>query len=70
MPIFAPNWIFSRFTTGIFGGVRILLVGQCIHTVIEYKYKKVYLVHVTTINLLHPIKEKSQENEPLIRHTE
>ena len=28
MPIFAPNWIFSRFTTWIFGGVRILLVGQ------------------------------------------
>ena len=25
MPIFAPNWIFSRFTTWIFGGVRILL---------------------------------------------
>ena len=31
MPIFAPNWIFSRFTTWIFGGVRILLVGQCIY---------------------------------------
>ena len=30
MPIYAPNWIFSRFTTWIFGGVRILLVGQCI----------------------------------------
>ena len=31
MPIFAPNWIFSRFTTWIFGGVRMLLVGQCIY---------------------------------------
>ena len=30
MPIFAPKWVFSRFTTWIFGGVRILLVGQCI----------------------------------------
>ena len=30
MPIYAPNWVFSRFTTWIFGGVRILLVGQCI----------------------------------------
>ena len=30
MPILAPNWIFSRFTTWIFVGVRILLVGQCI----------------------------------------
>ena len=37
MPIFAPNWIFSRFTTGIFGGVRIPLVGQCI-----YKYIYIY----------------------------
>ena len=31
MPIIAPNWVFSRFTTWIFGGVRILLVGQCIY---------------------------------------
>ena len=30
MPIFAPKWIFSRFATWIFDGVRILLVGQCI----------------------------------------
>ena len=29
MPILAPNWIFSQFTTWIFVGVRILLVGQC-----------------------------------------
>ena len=38
MPILAPNWIFSRFTTWIFGGVRILLVGQCIYILPGRKY--------------------------------
>ena len=48
MPIFAPNWILSQFTTWIFGGVRILLVGQCM-----YVNKKVatFLIYYNAIGI-------------------
>ena len=50
MPIIAPNWIFSRFTTWIFGGVRIHLVGQCISKFIgSAALPKVFLHNLISI---------------------